>query len=114
MKDVPQRHRRIYITRQHLISLGFTTLGIAVLTFALGYKVGYSRDISAEDSESILLLPDIQEQQTLESLLRQIERTKKTRELGLQFSQTKMVVRLQYAFKIFKINLLNWSIQKRK
>ena len=46
MKDVPQRHERIYITRQHLISLSFTTLGIAVLTFALGYKVGYSRDIS--------------------------------------------------------------------
>ena len=77
MKDVPQRHERIYITRQHLISLSFTTLGIAVLTFALGYKVGYSRDISTEDSESILLLPDIQKQQTLESLLRQIERTEK-------------------------------------
>ena len=85
MKDVPQRHERIYITRQHLISLSFTTLGIAVLTFALGYKVGYSRDISTEDSESILLLPDIQKQQTLESLLRQIERTEKKQE-NLDFS----------------------------
>ena len=85
MKDVPQRHERIYITRQHLISLSFTTLGIAVLTFALGYKVGYSQDVSTENSESVLLLPDIQKQQTLESLLRQIERTEKKQE-NLDFS----------------------------
>ena len=85
MKDVPQRHERIYITRQHLVSLSFTTLGIAILTFALGYKVGYSKEISTDSSESSLLLPDIEKQQTLESLLRQIERTEKKQE-NLDFS----------------------------
>ena len=60
--------------------LSFTTLGIAVLTFSLGYKVGYSKEVLTENSETVLLLPDIQKQQTLESLLRQIERTEKKQE----------------------------------
>ena len=68
MKDMPQRHERIYITRQHLVSLSFTTLGIAILTFALGYKVGHSKEIPTAESKAPLLLPDIEKQQTLESL----------------------------------------------
>lgn len=75
MTNLPKRKEQIYITRSHIFAIGITTLSIAVLTFALGYKTGVSEAAPQEVEEAPPLLPNVEDQDTLEELLRQIEKT---------------------------------------
>ncbi len=75
MTELPKRREQIYITRSHIFAISITTLSIAVLTFALGYKTGLSRAAPPPEIVSPPLLPNTEQQDTLEELLRQIEKT---------------------------------------
>ena len=61
-------------TRSQISALSIITLAIAVSTFALGYKAGASQMPSTESmSTPPPLLPQLDEQASLEELIRQIE-----------------------------------------
>ena len=55
------------------MAISITTLSIAALTFSLGYKTGLSQAPPTPQIEEPPLLPDADQQDTLEELLRQIE-----------------------------------------
>ncbi|MEC7987841.1 MAG: SPOR domain-containing protein [Myxococcota bacterium] len=61
-------------TRSQISALSIITLAIAVSTFALGYKAGAAQNPSqASEPVSPPLLPHLDEQASLEELIRQIE-----------------------------------------
>jgi len=62
-----------------LLSLSFTTLSLGLLTFAIGYKMGTSQ-AAVEEHTPITLLPETSSQDTLEALLREIERKEENKE----------------------------------
>lgn len=75
MTNLPKRKEQIYITRSHIFAIGITTLSIAILTFALGYKTGVSEAAPKEVEVAPPLLPNVEDQDTLEELIRQIEKS---------------------------------------
>ena len=79
MSDLPKKQERIFITKTHLLSLSFTTLSLGLLTFAIGYKMGTSQ-AAVEEQIPITLLPETSSQDTLEALLREIERKEENKE----------------------------------
>ena len=60
-------------TRSQISALSLITLAIAVSTFALGYKAGAAQNTTQNISQTTPLLPNIDEQASLEELIRQIE-----------------------------------------
>jgi cell division protein FtsN len=80
MTDIPKRREQIYITKSHLFALSITTLGISILTFSLGYKVGLTQAAPVPEVSTPPLLPAADQQDTLEELLRQIEKAQEKAE----------------------------------
>lgn len=69
-----QRSReQIYITKSHLLALGTSTLLVVGISFFVGFRAGAAQ-FEPEPNPSIAqVLPEADQQATLESLLRQIE-----------------------------------------
>ena len=69
-----QRSReQIYITKSHLLALGTSTLLVVGISFFVGFRAGAAQ-FEPEPNPSISqILPEADQQATLESLLRQIE-----------------------------------------
>ena len=80
MTEIPKRREQIYITKSHLFALSITTLGISILTFSLGYKVGLTQAAPVPEVRTPPLLPAADQQDTLEELLRQIEKAQENAE----------------------------------
>ncbi|RME27428.1 MAG: hypothetical protein D6798_04585, partial [Deltaproteobacteria bacterium] len=76
MPDYSPPRRQIWITRAHLAALAVATTAIAALSFMLGMEVGLRRRPPAEGSPAgePAFLPDASDEETLEALLREVER----------------------------------------
>lgn len=73
MSDLVQARREIWITRGHLMALGTATFFIALLAFFVGIEVGRSQVDAPDTTADAALLPDANQQDALEALLREVE-----------------------------------------
>ena len=76
MADVQRElgRRQIWITRGHLAALGVATAFIALLAFFVGVKVGRAQIEAQAISSQAGFLPDDDQEDSLEALLREVER----------------------------------------
>ena len=75
MTELAGSGRQIWITRGHLVTLGFTMCCIAVLSFFVGMRVGRGQAAPELTPTASSYLPDPTDQDALEALLREVERT---------------------------------------
>jgi len=73
MTDLAKPRREIWITRGHLMALGTATFFIALLAFFVGMQVGRSQSDAPTISSDAALVPEVNRQDALEALLREVE-----------------------------------------
>lgn len=82
-----QRSReQIYITKSHLFALGTSTLLVVGISFFVGFRAGAAQFEVDPNPNMAQVLPEADQQATLEALLRQIESAQQERpERAFQF-----------------------------
>ena len=82
-----QRSReQIYITKSHLLALGTSTLLVVGISFFVGFRAGAAQFEADPNPNMAEILPEADQQATLEALLRQIETAQQERpERAFQF-----------------------------
>ena len=70
---MPKKNPTHEITRSQISAIGLITLALVICTFALGYKTGIAQSKSDPTNLPQKLLPNSDEQASLEELIRQIE-----------------------------------------
>lgn len=83
---IHRSREQIYITKSHLFALGLSTLLVVGISFFVGFRAGASQHQPEANPAMTTLLPEADQQATLEALLRQIEHAQQERpERAFQF-----------------------------
>ena len=69
----------LIITRRHIVAVSITTLMLSLFTGIVGYQSGRKLHMGSEKDSVVTLLPNVDEQASLEELLLEIEQTKHIR-----------------------------------
>jgi len=69
----------IIITKRHIVAVSITTLMLSLFTGIVGYQSGRKLHVGSEKDGVARLLPNVDEQASLEELLLEIEQTKHIR-----------------------------------
>lgn len=69
----------LIITKRHIIAVSITTLMLSLFTGIVGYQSGRKLHMGTEKDRGVTLLPNVDEQASLEELLLEIEQTKHIR-----------------------------------
>ena len=69
----------LIITKRHIIAVSITTLMLSLFTGIVGYQSGRKLHMGTEKERGVTLLPNVDEQASLEELLLEIEQTKHIR-----------------------------------
>lgn len=76
---IHRSREQIFITKSHLFALGTSTILVVLISFFLGFRAGAAQHAPSSSNEPPQLLPDADQQNTLEELLRQIEQAQQER-----------------------------------
>ena len=74
-----QNPNPLIITKRHIIAVSITTLMLSLFTGVVGYQSGRKLHMGAQDTTVASLLPNVDDQSSLEELLLEIEQTKHIR-----------------------------------
>lgn len=69
----------LIITKRHIIAVSITTLMLSLFTGVVGYQSGRKLHMETQDTTVASLLPNVDDQASLEELLLEIEQTKHIR-----------------------------------
>ena len=69
----------LIITKRHIVAVSITTLMLSLFTGIVGYQSGRKLNMDSEKDSVVTLLPNVDEQASLEELLLEIEQTKHIR-----------------------------------
>ena len=69
----------LIITKRHIVAVSITTLMLSLFTGIVGYQSGRKLHMGSEKDSVVTLLPNVDEQASLEELLLEIEQTKHIR-----------------------------------
>lgn len=76
---IHRSREQIYITKSHLFALGSSTLLVVGISFFVGFRAGAAQHKPESNPTMTTLLPEANQQATLEALLRQIEHAQQER-----------------------------------
>lgn len=74
-----QQPNPLIITKRHIVAVSITTLMLSLFTGIVGYQSGRKLHMGSEKDSVASLLPNVDEQASLEELLLEIEQTKHIR-----------------------------------